>query len=260
MKRLLFTLFFVPFAIGCSGSQPGPGADEGSLKTETAFCTAWAEAACNEKVVTNCDSENTESCVGNQRQACQALVPPGYKSKYAEDCIEAVGDAYEDAVLTAEELEVVFRLGGVCKMLIDGGLDEGADCVESTACDGLNGYECVIKAGQALGTCQVPVEVEGGRRCSSPESMCVPDFYCDQTNCVERVPEGEPCDGDVCAAGLRCAVATGETETTCVPLLANSQPCVSDEECASHVCIGLNKECRSNVILTSESSLCTQLQ
>jgi hypothetical protein len=258
---------FLPFLsvfawLGCSGSQPGPGGDESTLKTETAFCTAWADAACNEEVVVACDSGSRAICVDNQRQACQALVPPGYKSKHAEECVEAVRDAYEDADLTAEELDVVLRLGGVCAMLIDGGLDEGADCVRSTDCDGVNGYECVVKAGQTLGTCQVPAAVDGGRRCSSPESVCVADFYCDQTNCVERVPEGDPCDGDVCAAGLRCAVATGETETSCVPQLANRQPCASDDECVSGLCIDTDpthKQCGSFARLALGSPLCDSL-
>jgi hypothetical protein len=256
MKRCLVSLLPLVAVFGCSGSQPGPGAEESSLRTEAAFCDAWAEAACSDRAVMACSSE-LDSCLENQAQACRALVPPGYKAKYAEECVEAVGDAYDDATLTTDELDVVLKLGGDCKRLVDGGQDEGGDCVESADCDGVNGFECVIQPGQTLGTCEIPVEVGAGRRCSTPGAVCEADFYCDGTNCVERLPEGEACDGDVCAAGFRCALATGAADTTCIPQLALRQPCTSDDECASGLCLGTTRRlCVDTVPLTFESSFC----
>ncbi|HEX6766180.1 MAG TPA: hypothetical protein VF103_11895 [Polyangiaceae bacterium] len=257
------TLFFVlpVFSLlGCSGSQPGPGTEEDKLRTEPAFCAEWAKAACNEDVVNACNGTRTE-CLATQKSACQVLVPPGYQSKYAEDCIDAVKDAYKDAELTAEELDVVLKLGGACKTLTDGGKEEGDSCTSSTECNGVDGFECVVKPGDAEGTCQIPVIVGGGRRCSAAESVCEPDFYCDGTNCVARLPELEACNGDVCEAGLRCEVGSGALEGACVLQLENGDSCVADEQCQSGVCIGATaKVCASNVVLTVESSLCDTLR
>jgi hypothetical protein len=260
MKRYFLPLFSVFCSFGCTGAQPGPGTEESKFKTESAFCAEWAKAACNEDVVTACNGTRS-GCLGSQEEVCRVVVPSGYQSKFAEDCLEAVSDAYDDARLSAEELDVVLNLGGACKTLINGGQDEGGNCVRSTDCDGVNGFECVVKPGQSLGTCQIPVEVDGGRRCSTAESVCQSDFYCDGTICAERLLEAESCSGDVCSAGLRCAVATGDVETTCIALSGNGDSCTVNEECESHVCIGAtNKVCASNVVLTVESSLCDALR
>jgi hypothetical protein len=263
MKRPILSLFSGFFWFACSGSQPGPGAEGDGLRTESQFCVEWAKKACNDEVVAACNAASPNDCVATQKSACQVLVPFGYTSENAEDCLDAVEDAYQDAELTAEELDIVLNLGGACSRIFDGGQSEGGSCTSTLDCAAVDGFECVIKPGQADGTCQLPVEVGGGRRCSTPESVCEADFYCSGTNCDERLPAMEPCTGDVCAVGLRCAVATGAAETTCIPRLGIADPCIADDECGSGVCIGsteADKICVSSVILTVRDPLCRELR
>src|SRR5262245_21546966 len=107
MKRHLLPLLSLFCSVGCSGSQPGPGGEENTkFRTESAFCSEWAKAVCTDDVVNACSGTRT-GCISTQKSACQVLVPLGYDSKYAEDCLNAVRDAYEDTELTVEELDVV---------------------------------------------------------------------------------------------------------------------------------------------------------
>ena len=262
MKRSSLLLFSVLAWLGCSGSQPGPGSEEDRLRTEASFCAAWAKAVCNEGVVEACNGTRA-GCMERQEEACRALVPPGYKSTYAEDCVNAAKAAYKDAELTAEELQVVLKLGGDCKTLINGGLEEGDACSSSLDCDGVNGFECVVKPGESLGTCQIPVQVVAGGRCSAAEAVCDADNYCNGSNCIGRFLDGELCLAGACAAGSRCAVATGDASATCIPFIANGDPCSADADCASGVCLGstdTDKICVSSVILTVRDPLCRDLR
>jgi hypothetical protein len=261
MKRFLFVLAFAACGFGCSSDQPGPGVEDDKFKTEAAFCAEWAEVACNDDVVSACNG-STDGCIDSQASACGVIVPYGYKATYAEDCLNAVEDAYADAELDAEELDVVLRLGGNCATLVDGGQDEGETCTSSFDCDGVNGYECVIKADETSGSCHVPVEAGGGEQCDESDVVCEEGFYCNGSDCLIRRDEMDACTGDaMCAAELRCDIAMGETEGVCEPRLANGQACTGNDECASGICIGAtNKVCASNVVLTVESSLCDTLR
>jgi hypothetical protein len=260
MKRLLIVLTAACW-FGCSSDQPGPGVEEDKFKNTAAFCKEWAEVACNDLVVDRCNGTHS-GCLESQQSACEVIVPLGYESTYAEDCLNAVEDAYEDAELDAEELDVVLRLGGPCQTLIDGGQDEGEICTSSFDCDGVNGYECVIKADETSGTCQVPVEAGGGEQCDEADVVCEDGFYCNGSDCLIRRDETDECTGDaMCAAELRCDIAADATEGVCEPRLENGQMCAGNDECASSICIGAtNKVCASNVVLTVESSLCDTLR
>jgi hypothetical protein len=262
MKRLLLPLVLAVGWFGCSGDQPGPGAEEDKFKSEGAFCAEWAKVACNDEVVSACNGTKS-GCIESQQSACGVVVPLGYESTYAEDCLNAVEDAYEDAELDAEELDVVLRLGGDCATLVDGGEDEGDGCAESFDCNGVNGYVCVIKPGETAGTCQAPNEVPTGDLCRADDAVCGPDDYCDPgtTRCITRLAS-EPCPfDDACPADYRCDIAAGATEGTCEPRLSNGDDCIANEECASGICLGAtNKVCASNVVLTVESSLCDTLR
>ncbi len=263
MKRLILPLFSVFVWLGCSGSQPGPGAEEDKLKTEAAFCTEWAKAACNAEVVSACNSERAD-CLTAQKDFCRALVPTGYQSDNAEDCLRAVKDAYEDAELTSEELEVVLKLGGDCTGLTDGGQNEGDDCVASVDCDGVNGFECVVKAGDPVGTCQLPIPAGGGDPCDDPEIVCDEGFYCDGENCLRRKVADDACDSsEMCASDLQCVIPSGATEGTCVPRFDTGDTCTTDGECVSGICLGLtetDKICVESIRLAVLDPLCRELR
>jgi hypothetical protein len=257
MKRPYFYLLAVFVWSGCSGSQPGPGAEEDRYRTESAFCAEWAKAACNEDVVAACNGSRS-GCLETQESACRVLVPIGYASDEAQVCLDAVEDAYADARLDADELEIVLKLGGDCSTLVDGGRSEGESCTNSFECNGVDGFECVVKAGDAEGTCQEPIVVGGGRDCTADEAICEDDFYCDGENCIERSREDDACTSDeTCEVGLRC----DSVEGVCLAKVANAMSCASNDECASGICIGTtNKVCASTVVLTVESSLCDALR
>jgi hypothetical protein len=261
MKRPILSLFSVFFWFACSGSQPGPGAEEDSLRNESQFCSEWAIAACNEEVVSAC-SGTRSGCLTTQKSACLVLVPPGYDSENAEDCIDAVNDAYEDAALSANELDVVLNLSGPCGALVDGGYAEGETCLSPFDCDTVNGLTCVIKPGEAEGTCQVPENTATGGTCRAAASVCGPSDYCDPTSgrCISRLAD-EPCPfDDACPTDYRCEIVESEATGTCIERL-DSGTCFANEDCKSGLCLGTTRKvCASNVVLTVESTLCDTLR
>jgi hypothetical protein len=262
MKRPILALFSAFFWFACSGSQPGPGAEADGLRTESQFCAEWATAACNEDVVSAC-SGTRSGCLQTQKSACLVLVPIGYQSENAEECIDTVKDAYEDAELSADELEVVLKLGGPCAALVDGGFAEGDTCLSSFDCDAVSGFACVVKPGEADGTCQIPDETATGGSCRTPASICGPADYCDPTSgrCISRLSE-EPCPfDDACPADYRCEIVEGEATGTCTERLDNGDTCAGNDDCKSALCLGTTRKvCASNVVLTVESTLCDTLR
>jgi hypothetical protein len=286
MKTWSLAFFGFIWVSACSSEEPGPKADD-SLRTQGAFCDAWAKAACNEDAVTNCDSD-LDTCLSRQAAYCLNLVPVGYTSVNAELCIDAVKDAYRDAKLTAEELKLVQRLQGECSQLVNGGLAQGETCSANIQCDTVRGFQCVIKPGNESGTCQVPEVVAGGDACSAPQIVCSEGYFCwndnfcvswsytpsDTTDDIDCSDDDECEEDHTCAEGVcvprctthdmcgtegRCVIAEGETEGACAPRLANDEPCSSDDECASDFCLltADPHECRSLVVLTAESSVCS---
>ncbi|HEY3497409.1 MAG TPA: hypothetical protein VGK73_22085, partial [Polyangiaceae bacterium] len=138
------------------------------------------------------------------------------------------------------------------------------------------------------GTCQVPQTVGGGDPCGDPDIVCDAGFYCNGENCIRigyvpNDPDATECSADedckaadtcideicvprctfneLCGAEGRCRFEEGATEGYCAPLLAPGEGCSLDEECLSGFChIGATTpQCREFVILTGESSLCTNL-
>jgi hypothetical protein len=261
MKKSLIFSLGLGFLAACSSDEPGPKKlTDSSLRTEASFCRAWGAAACNADVVGNCDEVSESACVDRQAAFCEDLVPSGYSSTHAADCIEAVEDAYDDAVLDAAELDVVLRLGGDCSRLIAGAYEEGESCAEPNDCDTVHGYTCVIKAGDETGTCQEP-QIQGkGEPCDAAAMICEEGAYCDGENCLVTKDPGERCSYDaMCADGNRCVIAVDETEGECEPKLDNRADCTADSECASGICLTSTMKCQTNIVLTAESSLCVNL-
>lgn len=274
MKSSLFWLVValsLPFG-GCSGSE-SKGDGTNPLATVAGFCQAWAEAACSEEVVTYCGADDADACQLTQSDFCETLVPrESYNPKHAKDCIRAVELAYEDNDLTAEELVVVRQLGGPCTRLIQGSAEEGDDCSEDSDCDATAGFLCVTRPGKD-GTCQKPVEVSAGRSCSDPAAVCEDGFYCDGRNCIERLPEDEPCvDSSECESDLRCEAqssgeggAGGKTPVggTCVPRAPSLDACENNDDCKSGFCwmedssVG---ECYPALQLSPKEPICDDLR
>ena len=271
MKKLLILSLGMAAFAGCSSDASGPKLDEtdNSLKDRGSFCKAWANAACNEDVVDSCQAADADACIAAQRNYCVSLVPAGYKSTHADECIAAVKRAYDDAELNKTELEIVLKLGGDCGRLVDGGSAEGVSCTVSTDCNTVKGYECVIKAGNSEGTCQVRKIQGPGEPCDEPAQVCDTGAYCagnddDGYNCLVTKPTGKTCTYDaMCDTSDLCDVSGSSDGVTgkCAPKLERSDTCATNEECASGICLqGSTKSaCADSVKLTFGSPFCTDL-
>lgn len=274
MKSPLFWLAIalsLPFG-GCSSSESKSNATD-PLATVSGFCQAWAEAACTDTVVTFCGADDVDACQLTQADFCEGLVPrENYDPKYAPECIHAVELAYAKNDLTAEELNVVRQLGGPCARVLSGSAEEGDDCSEDYDCDVTSGFACVKRPGKD-GTCQKPVEVGAGKSCSSPAAVCEDGFYCNGKNCIERLPEDEPCvDSSECEAELRCEAessgaggAGGKTPVggTCMPRAPSLDACANNDDCRSGFCwmedssVG---ECYPALQLSPKEPICDDLR
>jgi len=102
MKLIALTVLALSLPLGCSAAEEPPD----PLARASGFCQAWGESACQEAVVSACDAASIEDCVATQSDFCLSVVPSSYASAKAKACLLAVKNAYKDANLTAEELQV----------------------------------------------------------------------------------------------------------------------------------------------------------
>ncbi|MEZ4227213.1 MAG: hypothetical protein R3B13_40110 [Polyangiaceae bacterium] len=222
--------------VGCSSEKSGtPAVDP--YRSEESFCGEWAKAACNKTVVDKCSGggDDTEACVQKQSSFCLAALPANYASKNAKACVEAVKKAYSDAKLTAEELQLVRTFAEPCDELSQGPKAEHDTCTRSSDCDTVAGFRCIIRPGDAEGSCETPVIASGGDPCADANVTCAETHYCDGSNCLTKAAEGKACDASVpCAPGLRCADMSGTF--TCVSKAGTGATCATDDDCTSGVC------------------------
>jgi hypothetical protein len=254
------------FTSACSGDTATIGR---SVEDVAGFCADWAERACTEAVVTACSFPSPSACQETQEGVCRDLVPEDkYSSVKARPCLEAVGSAYGDGVLTPDERDLVLHLGGVCSEVLSGSIGRGGNCTEDSDCDRTKGFSCVKKG--AKGTCQEAVATENGGDCSSDESVCKEGYYCDATvlHCIEGKKAGFTCSSaSPCAAGFRCQDEQGatippgnDTEGTCAALGAIGDDCEADDHCESGICTlrssGTSGVCSAKTTLTPSDPLC----
>lgn len=236
----------------CSSSKSSSSA----TKTRDGFCQSWAKAACNDSVVSACsgDGADASGCQATQDAACLSMVGETYDSSNAKDCIDAVKSAYKDAKLTRAEVDVLELKSGACAELFVGTKGKGDACSSSAECDTVGGYRCIGDSP----TCQIPTEVSGGGKCTDPASVCAAGFYCDGTNCIQAVAEGQSCVNEPCVEDLICLAGT------CTAKTANFADCSNDEECQSGLC-DVPRGASSGLCVTSfdlavTSTTCTTLR
>jgi len=262
-SRLILPLVLVAIAAGCSSSKKRNTVDP--YATEEKFCAEWAKAACKPKVVEQCSAVDVDSCIAKASSYCMGLVPPSYaSSKYAKECVLAVGKAFEDGILKPEELAVVRDLAAPCDRLNEGSKGAGETCSASDECNALVGdvaLTCIIKSGQSMGSCEVPVEVGGGFPCTGADETCADGFYCDGSNCIAKKGDGQPCTEDVpCGDDFQCLGVPGDMK--CAPKGDVSATCTADTDCKSGICAkpatGSGK-CVNQVTLTPTDPMCSHL-
>lgn len=242
----------VLFTLGFAGTGCGSGSDEDPVVTRSDFCDQWAEAACSEEVVSVCQAASVDACRSSQKAACLEALPTNFIDRGVPVCIHAVHRAYEDADLTADELDVVLRFGGPCSDVVIGG-ETGMMCEKDTDCE--PALDCVLKD-EAVGTCEDAVTIEPGFSCSEPEEKCEEGFYCNGSNCIAALDEGDDCLNDAqCGSDMYC-------DEICTQKVALNEECDSDGDCNSGLCYsnGEERTCLDRLRLSPAEPLCADLK
>lgn len=250
----LLIAFIAAAAVSCSSKE------DGAPDTPDAFCARFAAAACNTEVVQACQAADVEACRSSQVAFCLAALPASrFSGEAAEQCLDAVEAAYEDADLDAAELGTVLRLEAPCDQLVGGSVGEGAACSERRDCDAPAGFDCVRHGGEASGTCQLPLVVGPGEDCSAAAATCTEGFHCDGSHCVSGQALGEPCQAsEECGTTGYCGL-----RSMCEARLPVRSPCGFDEQCASGLCYqlsGSDQVCTDRVRLSLSEPVCDDLR
>lgn len=258
---------------GCSVKEDA--LQQVQLADVQSFCAEWAKRACNDQVVSRCAAESADACIAAQRTFCESLVPDGeYSSLTAESCLDAVGAAYADAVLTADERDTVRALAAPCDKVRSGSTGKGGDCADDSDCNRDVDLSCVKKAGSKTGKCEKPASVGGGISCAEPDVVCDDGFYCDGAHCVEEVEGGAPCSVAVpCKDGFQCVAPDGTpvgdgsdggaVGGTCTPQKKTGGSCQRDADCLSRICAprinSASGVCTDQILLTPSEPICVDL-
>lgn len=220
------------------------------FKDKAGFCNEWAIEACNTTIVEEC-ADDKDDCRAGQRAFCNSLIPASkYNKAGASECIDAVGQAYVDGSLDAEERAIVEELAGSCSRVVTGNGEQGDSCDENLDCASDQNLECVIKPGEPSGECQEPREVGGGDDCDGDADVCESGTFCDGELLLCRTLRSLD---DTCSAALPCDDETmclneagelvadpveGEEleEGTCAARGGNQDDCTVNKECLSGIC------------------------
>ncbi len=261
---IALALLALSLPLGCSGAEEPPD----PLARPSGFCEAWAEAACQEDVVTACDAASVDDCVATQSDFCLDLIPATYDSTKAKACLSAVKTAYRDANLTAEEIQVVRYLAAPCDQLSDGVSEEGESCGSSDECNTAGGLFCIKKLGASRGSCETPEMVPPGDACDGAAQVCEDGYFCNGENCVAYKKTGAACEGDYqCLPEEQCLTtvdADGVETSACTVRLELNEVCAGDADCQSGYCYlaasATEGECASMIRLSRSEPLCDDLQ
>lgn len=263
MKKPLIALFalLLGLPLGCSSDPEEP---PNPLATRDGFCQAWAESACSAKVVDYCTTQ-VDDCQATQKDVCLDLVPRSYSSVHAESCLRAVGAAYEDGDLSAEELRVVLHLAAPCDTLSSGTVDDGDECSKSSECNTADGFTCIIKKGADLGVCARPEVVARAEECTGAKQVCEEGYYCND-NCVAyKKTDTGVCEGDYqCKPTDHCVPDADDPEVShCVARSDTGETCTANSDCASDICLPdteTESVCVNTIRLSRNEPLCDNLK
>jgi hypothetical protein len=266
MRTPLLTLVLLAFTlpVGCKVEEDTP---PDPLAKASGFCDAWADNACQQEVLDACNAPSKEDCVSSQSDFCRGIIPENYSSAHASECLNAVKAAYADANLTADELQVVIKLGAPCDQLSKGTSTDGESCSKNDECDTAGGFSCIIKLGAAEGACAKPEEVGPGEACDGPAQVCGEGNFCTGEYCVVYKKTGGACEGDYqCKPEDHCVLDTTADPVTgtCEVRAKLSAACVKDDDCQSHYCVVASDEtegkCASLIRLSLNEPLCENLR
>ena len=237
------------------------------LATTSGFCDAWAEAACRPKVITYCNAKSTDACQSTQGDFCRSLVPSSYSSAHAQECLDAVRIAYEDAELTPEEVQVVLHLAAPCDQLSKGTRTSGQSCSANEECNTAGGFACIVKQGASEGECGQPELISAGEACDGANQICKEGYFCStEEYCVAYKRTGGACEGDYqCKPTDHCVKDSADAETGICELRADlGDPCTVDADCQSGYCAAgtsaTESQCAATIRLGLREPLCESLR
>jgi len=245
--------------LGCTVEEDTP---PDPLAKPSGFCQAWAEAACQPKVVEYCNAKSPEACQSTQADFCLDLLPDNYSSAHAEACLNAVRDAYTDGDLTPDELAVVLHLAAPCDQLSTGTRNSGQSCTSNEECNTVDGFSCIKKLGAAEGICGQAELIDKGEACDSPNQICRDGYYCNGETCGVYKKTGASCDGDFqCKPTDHCVKEADADAGTCELRADLNDPCTRDADCQSGFCAPGDTEstCASTIRLSRTEPLCKNL-
>lgn len=252
-------LFALP--LGCSSDPEEP---PNPLATRDGFCQAWADAACSAKVLDFCVAKS-DACKEAQKDVCLDLVPRSYTSDQADACVRAVGDAYADGDLSAEELRIVLHLAAPCDRLSSGTSGDGEECAKNSDCNTAGGFTCIFKKGADTGVCGEPEVVGAAEECTGPKQVCAEGYYCNDNCVVYKKTDTGVCEGDYQCKPTDHCVPTPEDpdKSVCVERSITGEACQTDSDCASGICLPETETesvCVSTVRLSRNEPLCEALK
>jgi len=265
MKNPLIALLLLGLGlpVACTVEEEAP---PDPLATSSGFCDAWAEAACQADVVKYCNAKSVDDCQSTQGGVCRDIVPKSYSSAHAQQCLDAVRDAYADAELSPEELQVVLHLAAPCDQLSKGTRTSGQSCNENEECNTADDFACIKKQGATSGVCAKPEIIAAGDACDGPSQICKEGYYCNGENCVSQKKTGAACEGDYqCKPTDRCLKDSADADTGTCELRADlGDTCSIDQDCQSGYCVIQSGKtvggCASTIRLSQAEPLCESLR
>jgi hypothetical protein len=185
-------------------------------------------------------------------------MPPGtvYDALNAEGCVTQVSNAYADARVTASES---IDIETACLPVFDGPGDKDALCQKDTDCKVSTSLRCIYPTGSTQGSCQIPLQIEGGGSCAAPDAICAGGYHCGPTaHCDINGALDERCDDRTpCGTDLQCSSAG-----VCVPLNPDGSTCVTGGECVHGMCSRATTQatglCVSEVNLSPSDPFCEE--
>ena len=277
----------------CSSDEAEGQAPVFRYRATTDFCTAVATAACTQPVQSGCGVD-AGTCVSALRQHCNSgevdasrrILGAGnaYRGDRADACVDAVGVAHRDGILTGAEIARVTELCDVVfspRSPLDGTCSVKADCDDNP--NDTVVLDCFFASSDpnAPGTCTTIKPAAPGEACTALGTVCQDPnpgdqttYFCNGQNCIVNAANvAESCSpGRPCGANDRClpdpnAASGAPASYTCQPKQSPNTDCSVNEECVSGVC-GLRlvggqpvRQCQADIKLNNiDAAACAPYQ
>lgn len=235
-RGLWTALAFVAACGGGDGEQGGEGAGELALTPEN-YCVGFFEAFCERQIACNValvnQATSIDSCVVEAQRLCEPELSTwlgslnAARTRFVEEsltqCRAELGEA------RCKTLAAGF-VPESCGDVFVGDVGQGEDCFTDVECEA--GLICA-SAGRCPGRCEVPNALPTGFDCSI--GGCPDGEFCDGAVCAPTLAEGAPCPNDdaACEGELYCGKVADDPELLCRAPLPQGEACFFRSNCQS---------------------------